>query len=197
MTSTDERLSDLRIDLAARSQWNLGYFYAGLMFWLYAAVAGWLFPVQIAKFYWLVGTCFIFPMAVLASRILGADPFSKGNPLGQIVGFTHMSVLGMMLPVILVAAVRYPDLMILVMAIAFSLDFFLMSWAFGSRLFAIHAAVRTAAVTAIWLFWPVERTWLIPIAVALAYGTTVILIPRQRRQWQATHDPSMARTNAI
>jgi hypothetical protein len=192
-----ERLQDLRIDLAARSKWNIGYFYAGLVFWLYAAVVGWVYPVQVAKVYWLIGTFFIFPMAMLASKLLGADPFSKGNPLGEIVGYTHMSVLGMMLPLILVAAVQYPDLMILVMAIAYSLDFFLMSWAFGSRLFGIHASVRTVVVTVIWLAWPAERTWLIPIAVALAYGTTVVLIPRLRRQWQATHGPSTARANAI
>ena len=192
-----ERLQDLRIDLAARSQWNIGYFYAGLVFWLYAAVVGWTFPLQIAKVYWLVGTFFIFPMAVLASKLLRADPFSKGNPLGEIVGYTHMSVLGMTLPIVLIAAARYPDLMILVMAIAYSLDFFLMSWAFGSRIFGIHASVRTVVVSGIWLALPGERAWLIPIAVALAYGTTVLLLPRLRRQWQARHGHSVAVVNAI
>ena len=192
-----ERLTDLRIDLAARSRWNIGYFYAGLLFWLYAAVIGWLFPVQIAKIYWLIGTSFIVPMAVFASKILGADPFSKGNPLGEIVGYTHISVLGMMLPVILIAAFRYPDLMILVMAIAFSLDFFLLSWAFGSRLFGIHAAVRTAVVSFIWLAWPAERTWLIPAAVALAYGTTVVLLPGRLRKWQAAHSSPLVHADAI
>jgi hypothetical protein len=87
--------------------------------------------------------------------------------------------------------------MILVMAVAYSLDFFLMSWAFGSRLFAIHASARTVVVSVIWLVWPAERTWLIPVAVALAYGATVALIPRLRRQWQATHGPSPARAHAI
>lgn len=192
-----ERLQDLRIDLAARSQWNIGYFYAGLVFWLYAAVVGWTFPLQIAKVYWLVGTFFIFPMAVLASKLLRADPFSKGNPLGEIVGYTHMSVLGMTLPIVLIAAALYPDLMILVMAIAYSLDFFLMSWAFGSRIFGIHASVRTVVVSGIWLALPGERAWLIPIAVALAYGTTVLLLPRLRRQWQARHGHSVAVVNAI
>ena len=181
------RLQDLRLDLAARSRWNIGYFYAGLAFWLYAAVVGWVFPLQIAKIYWLIGTSFIFPMAILASRLLGADPFSKGNPLGEIVGYTHLSVLGMTLPIVLIAAVQYPELMILVMAIAYSLDFFLMGWAFGSRLFGIHATVRTVVVSVIWVALPDERAWLIPVAVALAYGTTVVLLPRLRRQWQASH----------
>jgi hypothetical protein len=194
MASMSEHLQDLRVDLAARSKWNIGYFYAGLMFWLYAAVIGWTFPIQIAKVYWLVGTFFIFPMALLVSRLLDADPFSKGNPLGEIVGYTHMSVLGMMLPVILIAAVQYPEFMILVMAIAYSLDFFLMSWAFGSRIFGVHATLRTAAVSVIWLVWPAERMWLIPVAVALAYGATVVLVPGLRRKWQASQHPPTAPT---
>jgi hypothetical protein len=189
-----DSLQDLRRDLAVRSKWNIGYFYSGLVFWLYAAVIGWIFPVHVARVYWLIGTSFIFPVAILASKLAGADPFSKGNALGEIVGYTHMSVLGMMLPVVLVSAAKYPDLMILVMAIAFSLDFFLMSWAFGSRLFAIHAAARTIAVSVIWLLSPAERTWLIPLAVALAYGSTVVLIPRLLWQWQAAHEHSAARS---
>jgi hypothetical protein len=192
-----ERLQDLRLDLAARSQWNIGYFYAGLVFWLYAAVVGWTLPLQIAKVYWLIGTFFIFPMAILASKLLGADPFSKGNPLGEIVGFTHVSVLGMTLPIVLIAAALYPDLMILVMAIAYSLDFFLMSWAFGSRIFGIHASVRTVVVSGIWLALPGERAWLIPVAVALAYGITALLLPGLRRHWQATHGNASAPSNAI
>jgi hypothetical protein len=185
-----DRLQDLRLDLATRSQWNIGYFYAGLVFWIYAAVIGWEFPIPIAKVYWLIGTFFIFPMALLASKLLGADPFCKGNPLGEIVGNTHISVLGMTLPIILICAAQYPDLMILVMAIAYSLDFFLMSWAFGSRLFAIHASVRTVVVSGIWLALPAERAWLVPVAVAIAYGTTALLLPRLRRQWQAAHGAS-------
>jgi len=46
-----DSLQDLRRDLAARSKWNIGYFYSGLAFWLYAAVIGWMFPVHIARIY--------------------------------------------------------------------------------------------------------------------------------------------------
>ena len=135
----DLSLQEIRIDLAARSKWNLGYFYAGLVFWIYAGVVGWMLPLQTAKFYWLFGTSIILPVALVASKLLHADPFSKGNPLGEAVGGTHASVMAMTFPLVLIACLRYPQFMILIMAISFSLDFYLMSWAFGSRIFALHA----------------------------------------------------------
>ncbi len=37
-----QSLRELRLDLAVRSKWNLGFFWAGLVFWVYAAAIGWL-----------------------------------------------------------------------------------------------------------------------------------------------------------
>jgi hypothetical protein len=101
---------DSRIDLAARNKWNIGYFRAGLVFWLHAAVIGWVVSGHVAKVYWPIGAFFMFSMAIPASRVLGADPFSNGKPLGEVVGYTHMSVFGMTLPVIPIAAFRWATL---------------------------------------------------------------------------------------
>jgi hypothetical protein len=176
-------LRELRLDLAVRSKWNIGFFWAGLVFWLYTAVVGWLHPLQVARIYWLFGTALIFPVAMLVSKLVRADAFSKGNPLGEAVGYTHMSVILMTLPMVFVAFYRYPEFMVLIMAISFSLDFYLMSWAFGSPLFAIHATIRTVAVTAIWFAYPTLRAWLIPVVVAAAYAVTVVLSPVLRARW--------------
>ena len=178
-----QNLKELRIDLAVRSKWNLGFFWAGLVFWSYAAVVGWLYPLQAARLFWLIGTSLIFPVAILASRLIRVDPFSKGNPLGAAVGYTHMSVILMMLPLVIIAYVRYPEFMILILAVATSLSYYVMSWAFGSPLFVLHAALRTVAVTAIWIAFPTSRLWLVPLVVAAAYGITVLLSPVFRARW--------------
>jgi hypothetical protein len=178
-----QSLRELRLDLAVRSKWNIGFFWAGLVFWLYAAVVGWLHPLQVARIYWLFGTALIFPVAMLVSKLVRADAFSKGNPLGEAVGYTHMSVILMTLPMVLVAFYRYPEFMVLIMAISFSLDFYLMSWAFGSPLFALHSTIRTVAVTALWFAYPTLRAWLIPVVVAAAYAVTVVLSPVLRARW--------------
>jgi hypothetical protein len=50
----------------------------------------------------------------------------------------------------------------LVMAIAYCVDFYVMTWAFGTPLFGVHAAVRTLVVTLIWFAWPQWRMVAMP-----------------------------------
>jgi hypothetical protein len=174
-------LSDLQQDLAVRSHWNIGFFIAGFLFWTYAAIVGSLFDLAVAKTYWLVGTFFIFPVAVVASKLVGADPFTKGNKLADLVGFTHMSVIALSFPMVIASYVYNPELMLLVMGICYCIDFYVMSWAFGSRIFGIHAAVRMLAITLVWFFLPELRLLAIPLVIALAYIITVLLIPSSRK----------------
>jgi hypothetical protein len=96
-----DSLHSLRTDLAQRSQWNIGYFCSGFVYWVYAAVVGGSYPLPTARIYWLVGSMFIFPVAVALSRLLRADPFSNGNALGELVGHTHMSVITLTFPVVI------------------------------------------------------------------------------------------------
>lgn len=46
-----DSLRSLRIDLARRSQWNIGYFCSGFVFWVCAAVVGGSHPLPIARIY--------------------------------------------------------------------------------------------------------------------------------------------------
>jgi hypothetical protein len=181
VTGTDLRL--LRIDLARRSRWNIGYFCSGLVFWLYVAAIGSTLPLDVARVYWLVGTFLIFPLAVVISLLWRADPFCKGNDLGELVAYTHMSVIAMSFPIVIAAFIYLPQALLLVMAISYCLDFYVMTWAFGSRLFGVHAALRTLAVTVIWFALPQWRASVLPWVVAVAYLVTVVLIPPLLRQW--------------
>jgi hypothetical protein len=184
---TDDNLQALRVELAKRSFWNLGYFAAGLIFWLYVTAMDIFFPLEVTKVFRLVGTFFIFPIAVLVSRLVGADPFSKGNSLGELVGYTHMSVIAFTFPIVIFSMIYFPEAMILVLAIAYCLDFYVMTWAFGSPLFGIHAAARVVIATVIWFALPDWRKIALPATVAFAYLVTVVLIPILRRKWLAKH----------
>ena len=160
-------LHSLRIDLAKRSYWNFGYFLAGLIFWLYVIAIDLYFSLETAKIYWLVGTFFIFPIAVLISRIMSIDPFLKDNHLGELVGYTHMSVITMTLPIVIFSMIYYPEAMIFIMAIVYCLDFYVMSWAFDSPLFGIHATVRILIVTTIWFAIPEWHEVILPTTCLL------------------------------
>lgn len=185
--NSNTEIDAVRLALAKSSFWNIGYFAAGFIFWIWVLVTGVCFPIEEAKIYWLVGTFFIFPMAVSFSRIMGADPFSKGNILGELVGYTHLSVISLTFPVVILFMVYYPEAMIFFMAIAYCLDFYVMTWAFGSPLFGIHAAVRVIVVSIIWFAVPDLREIAIPVVVALAYLVTIALIPFLRNKWIKRH----------
>jgi hypothetical protein len=87
-------LGELQQDLAVRSHWNIGFFMAGFFFWAYVAIVGSVFDLGVAKTY----------------RLVGADPFTKGNKLADLVGFTHMSVIALSFPLV-IASYRYnPEL---------------------------------------------------------------------------------------
>ncbi len=185
---TELNINNLRIDAAKRGKWNIGFFSSGCLFWIYVAIIGNRFPLESARIYWVVGTFLIFPIAVLMSKIFKADPFTKGNVLGDLVGYTHMSIISLAFPIIIVTAIYLPEALILVMAICYCLDFFVMSWAFGTWLFGAHAAFRTVAVTIIYFSMPSWRLTAMPIIVAFFYLATVILIPVLRKKWLEKHN---------
>lgn len=183
-----DSLEELRIDAAKRGQWNIGFFAAGAIFWTAATVIGVTVELSQARIFWIVATFLILPVAVVFSRLLGADPFTKGNALGELVGYTHMSVIAMMLPIVIGCAIAFPEALLLVMAIAYCLDFYVMSWAFGSPLFGIHAVLRVSSVSMIWFIVPEWRMTVLPAWVAALYIGTVVAIPILRRRWLLRHE---------
>jgi hypothetical protein len=176
VTAVRQDLQHLRMDAAKAGKWNIGFFAAGAVFWIFATIVGIAVDLHIARIYWLVGSFLIFPVAVLASSLFGADPFTKGNPLGELVGYTHMSVVAMSFPIVFGTFLFYPQALLLVMAIVYCLDFYVMSWAFGSRLFGVHAGIRVVVVTAIWFAEPNWRFTVLPGTVAVLYLITVAAI---------------------
>jgi hypothetical protein len=176
-------ITNLRIDAAERGKWNIGFFTSGFVFWIYVAIIGNNFPLATVRIYWVAGTFLIFPIAVIMSKIFKADPFTKGNTLGDLVGYTDMSIISLVFPIIIVTANYIPEALLFVMAICYCLDFFVMSWAFGTPLYGVHAALRTLTVTIIYFAMPSLRIIALPLEVAFLYLATVIMIPFLRKKW--------------
>lgn len=186
MNLKSENLLDLRMDLANRSAWNIGFFVAGMLLWIGILITNLTVPVEAGRMIWIALTFGVLPVAVLVSRLIRADPFCNDNPLGQLVGYSHMSVVSLSFPIFVIAAIYDPSIQLLAMAILLSIDFYVMSWAFGSALFGIHAAARTVLVTLVWAIFPESRMTWIPIIVAAFYLMTVVLLPILRRRWIKT-----------
>jgi hypothetical protein len=179
----EHNINNLRVDAATRGKWNIGFFVSGFIFWIFIGIITNCLPLEKARIYMVSGTFFIFPLAVLFSKLFKADPFTKGNCIGELVGYTHMSIIALSFPIIILTAIYLPSALILVMAILYCLDFYVMSWGFGTKLFGIHSAIRTIVVTIIYFALPNLRIIIIPIFVAFLYLSTVILIPILRKKW--------------
>ena len=176
-------LLDLRVNLAIRSGWNIGFFVAGMLLWIGILITNLTVPIETGRMIWVALTFGVFPVAVLVSKLVQVDPFCNDNPLGQLVGYSHMSVVSLSVPIFVITAIYDPHIQLLAMAILLSIDFYVMSWAFGSAIFGLHAAARTVLVSVIWAVFPESRLTLIPIVVAAFYLGTVILLPIARRRW--------------
>ncbi len=171
------------MDLARRSKWNIGYFVAGLVLWVAILITNLTVSLDIGRIIWIALSFGVLPVAVIVSKLAHADPFCSDNSLGRLVGYTHMSVISLSFPILVITAVYDPHIQLLAMAVLYSIDFYVMTWAFGTAIFGLHAAARTIVVTAIWVAFPASRLMLIPIVVAGFYLGTVCLIPVVRRRW--------------
>jgi hypothetical protein len=88
-----DNIQDLQRDLATRSMWNVGFYWSGLVYWILVLVMGNILPLDTAKFIWLAGGFFIVPIAMPSSRLASAEAFPKNNPLADLAGQTHATVI--------------------------------------------------------------------------------------------------------
>jgi hypothetical protein len=187
-----DSLRALRLDLADRSQWSIGYLAAGLVYWTCATLIGILQPEPTVRVYWAVGGGFIFPVAVLLSRAWNADPFSRGNPLGTLIGVAHASSIWLLMPLVVVLWIDFPAGMPLALAICLGASYPVLSWAFGDPVFLWHIIIRVTGVAAIWLALPHRRYTLLPAFVAVLYAATLVVVPARRRRWMAANQDDVS-----
>ncbi|QSE98660.1 DUF7010 family protein [Fulvivirga lutea] len=179
----EKDLLSLRVDLAKRSKWNIGYFASGCFFWIFVGFVTNNYSVEKSRIYLVLGTFFIFPMALLLSKIFKADPFSTKNTLGKLIGITHMCVVFFSLPLVVLTAMTEPNSLILVMAVLYCLDFYVMAWSFGTWIFTAHAILRIIIVTLIYMVFPAYIFTIIPFSIAFLYLITIIFSQILRKRW--------------
>jgi hypothetical protein len=180
-----DNLESLRVDLAKRSKWNIGYIVAGLVYWSFAAVVGTTLPTESATVLWMIGGFTVFPMAIGFSYLLRSDPFCKGNPLGSLMGLAHGGLIGFSTPLLVALFRDHPAILPLCAAIVFGASFTVFFWAFGDPVFLAHIIVRVAGATAIWFAMPDHRFSVLPAFVAGLYLVTLLLVPARRERWLA------------
>lgn len=88
MNSENKTLYELKSDIIKDSKKGSAFLYAGAMYWLVMGVLSFFMEDDhLLALCYLVGMGSVFPLAILISRLLQANLFSK-NPLGELGGVT-------------------------------------------------------------------------------------------------------------
>jgi uncharacterized protein DUF7010 len=120
----------------------------------------------------------IFPLALLLQRPTKSNMMVKDNPVANagFVGFVNIAVgWAITIP----AFHTDPQLVPLTLGIGMSLHFASIGWSFGSRALMFHPLVRALVIVALWYSLPDQRFTAIPLAIAIIYLVTIVLVRRE------------------
>lgn len=157
---------------AARGGWPLPL--AGATYWAGLAFLG----TVLSPYHWCLAAAFlsgaIFPLALLYGRLLG-NRFLKVRVPDQ--GLIYSALVGMLLfwPSAVFAMWHSVELVPLIIGIGMSVHWPMIGWAYARPVpFFGHVIMRTVAIVGLWQWDPAERFVMIPAAIAVIYGLTVV-----------------------
>ena len=149
----DTRLSELRRDFLATSTQSMPI--AGMLFWAVAAAASRvLTPEQLAYFVGF-GSGTVFPLGLLIDRLRGR-PMLQGKSSNPVVGgfLQCLTIVAMLWPLVIIAAVGHPGLVVLGGAILMGIVWVPYGWAADDPVGMRHAVARTLLCYAAYIFLP-------------------------------------------
>lgn len=174
-------LSELRSDFLATSTESMPI--AGMIFWAVAAVLSrMLTPVQLAYVVGF-GSGTVFPLGLLIDRFRGkVGPHGKSaNPvLGMFL--QSLTIIALLWPLVIIAALGRPDIVVLGAAILMGLVWVPYGWAADDPVGLRHALARTLLCYAAYLLLaPAFRSTAICAIVLLCYGYSLVAMRRPGR----------------
>tara|TARA_R110000868_G_scaffold109481_10_gene297684 strand:- start:3289 stop:3861 length:573 start_codon:yes stop_codon:yes gene_type:complete len=141
---------------------------AGAICWTAGGIAGFFLDAPDWAFAAAAGSGVIFPLGILLQGPL-RSPFMKAkSPLSGITTAAIIAI-NLLWPIHFLLIGGFPEAAPLSLAIGMSLHWPIIGWSYASRVSLVHALVRVAAVTAIWIGFPELRLTGIPFVVAGLY----------------------------
>jgi hypothetical protein len=149
---------------------------AGAIWWSAMAGLGFFVPLKTWALCAFIGSGFIFPLAILVSRIVRVDFLNAKSPVDTVMG---PAFIGMLLfwPMAFAAYWSEVSLTPLILAIGLAMHWPVIGWSYGrSALYSAHAIARGVSALALWVLFPEHRTTWLPASVALIYALTIVAI---------------------
>jgi nitrate reductase NapE component len=171
-------LSELRRDFLETSTQSMPI--AGMLFWaVAAALSRLLTPVQLAYFIGFGSGC-LFPLGLLIDR-LRRRPMLQGKSSNPVIGMflQCLAIVVMLWPLVIVASVGRPGLVVLGGAILMGLVWVPYGWAADDPVGMRHSVARTLLCYAAYLLVPPAwRSTAICLVVLLCYAYSFVALRR-------------------
>lgn len=174
----DSRLSDLRRDFLATSTRSMPV--AGMIFWLVTAGASRVLDPQQLAYLVGFGSGTVFPLGMLIDRLRGIRPIQgkTGNPV-MTMFLQCLGLVVLLWPLVILAGVGQPELIVLGAAILMGLVWIPYGWAADDRVGLHHTIFRSLGCYAAYLFAPAPwRVLAICGVVLLAYAYSFLFMRR-------------------
>ena len=165
--SADSVLAERRRYFAA-SRGGISLPVAGAIYWIVLGVLGYSMELRD----WALTAAFtsgaIFPLGLLLQGPL-KSPFMKvKSPLGGVTMAAIISI-NMLWPLHFIIFAIDPSVLVYSLAIAMTLHWPVIGWAYASKVSYAHAAARLIAATGMFILLPDDRMTLLPFAIAALY----------------------------
>src|SRR3954447_2751910 len=170
----DSRLSDLRRHFLATNTQSMPI--AGMLFWTAAAIASRILtPEQLAYFVGF-GSGTVFPLGLLIDRLRRRPPLQGKSSNPVVAMFLQcLAIVAMLWPLVIIAGIGHPDLIVLGGAVLMGLVWVPYGWAADDPVGMRHAVARVVLCYAAYLFLPPGlRTTAICVVVLLCYAFSFV-----------------------
>ena len=176
MTGLPAELRRERLAAYARLSGGYPILLAGATYWSALAAAGYLADERAWYLIALIGSGAIFPLAVMYAALF-RNNFLKDRT--AVTSVLAPAFIGMLLfwPMAIAALWEATAIFPLILAIGLSMHFPVVGWSYQrTALYSAHAIIRAIIVFMIWWKLPEARLTLLPLAVAVMYLATVLVV---------------------
>lgn len=173
MNNEDQTLQQLKSEIIKEAKKGSAFLYAGAMYWLMMGLLSlFIESDQLLALCYLVGLGSIFPLAILISRLLQANLFSK-NPLGELSGITG-GIQAFYLLIWIILYIENYQLLPMAIGVLAASHFLPYIWIYNSKTYG-YFTVLTAAVSLIFGYIFIEQAFIsLPFLLASVYILAVV-----------------------
>jgi hypothetical protein len=174
----EQALLTLRTEFEKEAGRSLALPIAGAIVWFIVGIAALFLPADIATYALLFGSGAIFPIGLVAARLLGENPMANNNPLSRLMGLCVLMVnllWALHLTLLFSGGSFFP----LSLGIGLGLHWVVFSWIIGHPVGTIHAVLRTVLATALWWLLPTNPITAVALGVVVAYGYSIYTLSRR------------------